>query len=140
MTNPQTTNEVIEHIGGDFGVTVIYGLDDTSRSHVDVFVVEIVARGEANEPLYERRDSVVSCDHVTDPHQAEPYFSGAVKWDGCSHMNFGHDGYLHLCGSERIQKLGATLKTIYERCGELMFDRGVSLLNNEFIISMKVKS
>lgn len=31
----------------------------------------------------------------------EQYLKGYVKWDGCSHINFGHDeypGYIHICG------------------------------------------
>jgi hypothetical protein len=36
------------------------------------------------------------------PYEKEKYFSGSIKWDGCSHVWFGEDsppdGYLHLCG------------------------------------------
>lgn len=31
----------------------------------------------------------------------ELLFEGTIKWDGCSHLTFGHEegnGYLHLCG------------------------------------------
>jgi hypothetical protein len=32
------------------------------------------------------------------PCRIEGLFTATVKWDGCSHVNFGDDGYLHLCG------------------------------------------
>lgn len=30
----------------------------------------------------------------------EKYLGFLIKWDGCSHINFGNDGYLHICGWE----------------------------------------
>lgn len=44
-------------------------------------------------------------EHTEDFDQAEILFCGFIKWDGCSHFDFGGErgkdedvGYLHLCG------------------------------------------
>ncbi len=43
-----------------------------------------------------------------------------IKWDGCSHLNFGspgegggRDGYLHLCGARCFKNITAMLKSLY---------------------------
>ena len=44
------------------------------------------------------------CDEDNTPSDTELYLTGFIKWDGCSHINFGEledgkpDGYIHLCG------------------------------------------
>lgn len=35
-------------------------------------------------------------DNSKAPCDTELYLKGAIKWDGCSHLYFGHKGYLHL--------------------------------------------
>jgi hypothetical protein len=33
------------------------------------------------------------------PSDIELYLKGTIKWDGCSHINFGDNkGYIHICG------------------------------------------
>ena len=39
-------------------------------------------------------------DHTPIVEEKEPYLTGYIKWDGCSHFNFGNQGYLHLCGEK----------------------------------------
>ena len=126
--------ELIEHFGGDYGVTVVFTLAAEYKSHVDFFAVEIVGRGVPdNAPLYTKEGAVASCDHVEDPRQAERFVAGSVKWDGCSHVRFGDENaYIHMCGREAFKKLATVLPEIYERCGELMKERGVNLLDGEF--------
>ncbi len=132
--------ETIEHIGGDFGVTVIYSQDPQYADvSVKFFTCEITGRGQNDTgdgydvALYARKGAEASGDEVTDPREAERYFEGSVKWDGCSHVNFGDEnGYLHLCGGAHFQKLAATLESVYERCGELMEASGGHLLSGEF--------
>ncbi len=44
------------------------------------------------------------CDEDNMPIKMDLYLTGFIKWDGCSHINFGElengksDGYIHLCG------------------------------------------
>lgn len=128
--------EIIEQIGGEFGVTVIYTLDPKYKSHIDFFATEVTGIEDSpnkGKIIYERRGAGNSMDTVYDPHEAEPFIAGSVKWDGCSHMWFGNkDGYLHLCGFEDVDKLSNTLKQIHKRCGELMVKQGVELLKDAF--------
>lgn len=65
------------------------------------------------------------CHFVVDKHewQREPEIklSGMVKWDGCSHINFGDgDGYMHLCGLGDYENLAELLKFCLQRCTELV--------------------
>ncbi len=123
-------NEIVEHIGGDFGVTVIYTL--SKYPSIEFFAAEIVAIDD-DGALYTLQGASSSDDHARDPRNAERFISGQVKWDGCSHINFGDEhGYLHLCGRSSFDKVCLTLDKIYERCGEIMKARGGHLLANEF--------
>lgn len=48
---------------------------------------------------------------------AERFVDGWVKWDGCSHLNFGDkdsDGYMHVCGGRSYWSLCETLRRVQE--------------------------
>jgi hypothetical protein len=68
----------------------------------DLFLLHLTERGDhyISFDVYE----VVSWDEDWVPGDIEPYLSGMIKWDGCSHINFGEiedgarNGYMHLCG------------------------------------------
>jgi hypothetical protein len=49
--------------------------------------------------------------------KGERYVEGSVKWDGCSHLNFGdgedNPGYLHMCGGRDFKNLGAILREVF---------------------------
>lgn len=54
-------------------------------------------------------------------------FSAWIKWDGCSHFNFGEgegdertDGYLHLCGREGYDVLARCLVACWNHARRLM--------------------
>lgn len=130
----ETAIEIIEHIHGEFGVTVIYRVKPAS---VEFDAVEITARSgdSENTRLYEKKDARSSMEHVEDPKEGARYVSGFVKWDGCSHFYFGdadNEGYLHLCGLEHIHKLSSILNDIFIRCGQLMTASGCTVLEGEF--------
>lgn len=133
--------EIIEHICGDFGVTVIYTLDDTYKSHVDFTVARItgidcVENGVDYPRCYERAGAGSSEDTVFDPHDAEVFMHGGVKWDGCVNFEIGNDScMLHACGRHDLELISQALVAIYERCGELMVARGVDVLDGEFKFS-----
>lgn len=52
-----------------------------------------------------------------DFEHGERYVDGSVKWDGCSHLNFGdgedNPGYLHLCGARCFRNLNAILREVF---------------------------
>jgi len=126
--------EIVENIGGDFGQTVVYEIDSEYIHHVDFRIFAITGRSVPEDaPLYERKGAESSTEHATDWREAARYVDGSVKWDGCSHLYFGdEEAYLHLCGRKQFDNLTATLIAVYERCGELMSQAGVNLLEDEF--------
>lgn len=130
--------EHIEHLGGDYGVTVIFTFDPEHPHHVKFFAAEIAGRGVPDDaPLYTKKGATVSSDHVEDPRLAERFVAGSVKWDGCAHLNFGSDdGYVHFCGREDFDKVGSVMPMIYERCGAIMKEHEVYLLDGAFWSSL----
>lgn len=57
------------------------------------------------------------------PLDYEKYLSGTVKWDGCSHVNFGeNDGYLHLCGKYYWDQHCLLIQTIWDICSKKIKD------------------
>jgi len=123
---------LIEQIGDDFGVTVRFEMGEYKAVTVDFFAAEVIGAGEDGTKYYSRKGAVSSEDDTDDFNDAEPYVTGSVKWDGCSHYYFGRDGYLHMHGAEDIEVLNKTLTTIYQRCGQLMKANGGNLLDGEF--------
>ena len=68
------------------------------------------------ELLYERKGATQSGDYSTEGlEDAQPYLTGFIKWDGCSHFWFGEKGYLHLCGLETIENLQKILQKLIDR-------------------------
>lgn len=60
-----------------------------------------------------------------------PYLSAYIKWDGCSHVDFGEpenkgrDGYLHLCGVDAWKEHVGLMEWLYKEASRLIenFDR-----------------
>ena len=63
-----------------------------------------------------------------DVEKGEIYIKGTIKWDGCSHNDFGDGGYIHGCERKHLTRLGI----LYDR----LFDWAIELLGpytNEFL-------
>jgi hypothetical protein len=121
---------VTEEIYADIDLLVRY---ETGGACVNFSAYEIVGWTEWRNagPIY----STANCDMVESPDQAQTLITGFVKWDGCSHYFFGeadNAGYIHLCGSGAISKIRAAILKIYNRCGEIMREAGVSVMDDEF--------
>ena len=81
----------------------------------DFELFEIVGweHGKDEKKLYERKGAIGGDDFsLNGLEDAQPYLTGMIKWDGCSHFYFGDDGYLHLCGLNDIEKLQNVLKKL----------------------------
>lgn len=66
-------------------------------------------------PIYEKLGAKTSEDYSLNILEgAQPYLTGFIKGDGCSHFYFGEDGYLHLCGLDSIEKLNTVLLKLVE--------------------------
>jgi hypothetical protein len=128
---------IVEHIGGELGFTVLYEPDEY---HCKFTIVEIIAlevldgqmKADPEARHYTRKGASNNMDTVKDVNEGEPWVTGHVKWDGCSNIDFGRGGYMHLCGGDHITKLADTLKAVYNRCGELMNATGHNTLEGEF--------
>lgn len=136
------SDAIIETVGGEYGATVRYQLHENKLS-VSFFTAEILAQGcdqgagEFRPAYMQKGASGFPCDNSESFETAERYFEGFVKWDGCSHIEFGddEDRYLHLCGRESFDKLGLIIAAVFERCGELMKTAGANFLEGEFQVS-----
>lgn len=61
-----------------------------------------------------------------DINTAPPLIRGMIKFDGCSHSNFGDEhGYIHGCSREEMTRIGK----IYE----LLFDIATKTIGKEFL-------
>lgn len=81
-------------------------------------------------PIYGRKGGTTSSDTVRDIKEAQTCLEGMVKWDGCSHYNFGEDGYMHLCGWNNVESFAELCKHIHTKCGEMM--KGDYILDGSF--------
>lgn len=46
--------------------------------------------------------------------EPELYLKAYIKWDGCSHVTFVDEGYIHLCGKIYWDRHSEVMKNIYE--------------------------
>jgi len=56
---------------------------------------------------------------VNDPPEVsedEEYLSAYIKWDGCSHIHFKEEGYLHLCGKSYFESHIQVMNKVWELC------------------------
>lgn len=93
-------------------------------AHVDFEAFEIIGGSEnidgSDVFMFEGVGGCGFDDKATnDITKANKYIHGTIKWDGCSHVYFGDEGYIHLCGPEHFKKLGALLAKVYQRCYEI---------------------
>jgi hypothetical protein len=69
------------------------------KAYVDFAVFQIAATTAKSQEFptgncYAMSDS----EHTGDLSKAEPLVKGTIKWDACSHLYFGNEGYIHTCG------------------------------------------
>ncbi len=50
----------------------------------------------------------------------EVYLRATIKWDGCSHVNFGEGGYLHICGAEAWKHHCRLMEWLYKSACEML--------------------
>ena len=65
--------------------------------------------------------------------RAESTLKAQIKWDGCSHFNFGDEnGYLHICGVREGVKLALLIEHCFEIAWHFYLTRGVNENRNDF--------
>lgn len=51
--------------------------------------------------------------------ETEHYLKGDIRWDGCSHFNFGNEnGYMHLCGKSCYNNMTKVLEALWKVASE----------------------
>lgn len=133
--------EVVEQIGEDYnGVVVVYTMKAPDQLYVDFHAADIEAtecfeNGVHKGLGFQAPRANSNMELVYDPREAEPYVHGSVKWDGCVNYVVGtEDVMMHACGTHDLARLSHVLLTIYERCGALMAEQGVNVLDGQFMI------
>ncbi|SRR5260221_9260381 len=67
-------------------------------------------------------------DFTEDPEQAELYLDGAIRFDGCSNVDFKTDSSLkHFCDRGEAARIGALLARLYDLAAEMMPEHAESL-------------
>lgn len=100
-----------------FGTVLAFALDE---AHVDFEVYQVTGEDDDGY-LFGPGDGMVH-----DPERPISDVHGMVKWDGCSHVHFGHKnnrGYLHLCGSHDWYWLGAVLAHVLRTAREMLGEK-----------------
>ena len=88
---------------------------EIKNNGVTRYVAQITNKEEhcANFIVYEI--SRWGIDDSYDINDDELVLKGLIKWDGCSHVNFGdNSGYMHLCGKSHWIQFTEMLPKVYE--------------------------
>lgn len=74
---------------------------------------------------FPKKGATSSNDTTYNLEDAQRVFSGYIKWDGCSDVDFypDHRGNEHFCGIKAALALGSLLEASYEFARELMGDK-----------------
>lgn len=97
MGNEQNVIETCELVIDNY-VNFIAEITAKSDTHIDLTMYEVISwSGEDNAP----------CDR-------EEYLKAYLKWDGCSHVWFQDDGYLHICGKRDFEAHVKAINWLYE--------------------------
>src|SRR3990167_1778255 len=75
---------------------------------------ERVSGVNSGEKVYEKKGSTNSEDETSDLENAQPLLAGRIKWDSCSHVYFGDDGYIHLCGVYSWRQIYKAINKVWE--------------------------
>lgn len=111
----------IERVLEDLELHVRVGLIDT---HVIEYEVrDMILYDDGNGAPF--KFCTVNGEITSDLDQAELLVKGSIKWDGCSHNNFGDEnGYLHACSRREMVRFGELFDRLFEIAQELMSDHG----------------
>lgn len=109
-------NNKKKYIWKDIGYVVIA---DYRKFCIDFMAYEIVAyTQDKNKKFtvieYERKEAANGMDTTKNVENAQPAIDATIKWDACSHVDFGDDtGYLHICGGANWKNFIELQKRIF---------------------------
>lgn len=67
-------------------------------------------------------EEVESWGGELDDLETSLYLKGSIKWDGCSRLEIGDNGYLHLCGVELWKRHCRVMEWVYKEVSKLIKD------------------
>lgn len=94
----------------------------SSDHYVDYEVRALTLFDDGKGPAFKFIDKN-TLDPTTDFDRGDVLVKGTIKWDGCSHNNFGDKGYLHGCSRHDLTRFS----TLFNR----LFDIAIDLIGNE---------
>lgn len=100
----------------DIGYTIICNIEENS---IDFSLYESIREiefinGETINTNTFTYEIIGSSGTTNDIEKAQPVIKGHIKYDGCSHVDFGDDGYIHICGSDSWLNFIEAIKRIYD--------------------------
>jgi hypothetical protein len=105
---------------------------DREGKSISFEIFQIAGRSvNTGENYFYAKNARSSDNTTTDIDEAQTLIRGWIKWDACSHINFGDkDGYIHLCGGiawynfqEAIKRIwGIAIRELPEEHSKDMFD------------------
>ena len=109
----------IEYTDKEFGFTVVW--NRVEEHFVECCVYEVFSIDDKGVKYYEHIGKDGEIEGKKDLETAEKYLTATIKWDSCSHFNFGDkDGYIHICGAHFYQEHIKLMRWLYNRAFELM--------------------
>ena len=66
------------------------------------------------------RGTFVSGEWFDDPSDAEPEYTGSIKWDGCANIDFCANGIAHFCSRESIHRFNVMTNRVYRTAGKML--------------------
>ncbi len=98
------------HDTEDYRITYIPG-----DYHMEFAAFEIIGKYEDGKPLFHKLNYENGGDMVESASEAQPYFSGSIKWDGCANVQFDEQEncMLHFCGQKDALKIAGLIQAVY---------------------------
>jgi hypothetical protein len=111
----------VERVFEDLESHIIAGLANSVVMEYEVR--DLIFADDGNGSPYKFRSE--DGDLTSDATKAEILVKGTIKWDGCSHNNFGDEnGYIHACSRSEIVRLGEMFNRLFDIAQELMPGHG----------------
>lgn len=78
------------------------------------YIIELkIEEHTTNFKIY-KIDAIGDDENEEELHYVELIVDGYLKWDGCSNLNFGKDGYIHFCETDDLVCLNKSLAFVWE--------------------------
>lgn len=98
---------------GDIGIVARY---EKKEAHIEFEVFRIVGEQENkfNRFTFERIGPTGKGRETVNLDEARTLFKGSIKYDECSHVDFGDEnGYIHLCSGHDWTNMMEAMKRVY---------------------------